>query len=169
MQKFKSLVLSVPVVFSEQGLCFFAFALPFLFAGPQLLIGTLVNAILVLAAREKIAIKKSLRICFLPAFGVITRGTIFGPQTIFLIYFLPFLWLGNFIFLALHRQLNTKMNAVFLILLPAAAKFIFLFALALIYFHLRLVPASFLTVMGENQLITAFLGGSIIQAVRRKQ
>ena len=72
------------------------FAIPFVIAQPQLFTGTIVNA-LIFTASEKLDRKSLYPILFLPSLGAITHGVLFGPQTIFLVYFLPFIWLGNYL------------------------------------------------------------------------
>jgi hypothetical protein len=76
----KAILLAIYIVAS--------FALPFLLGHPQLLVGILVNAFLVLGALH---MKKYslLPLIMLPSLGVLARGVVFGPFTMFLVYMIP--------------------------------------------------------------------------------
>jgi hypothetical protein len=89
----------------------------------------------------------------LPSFGVLARGLVFGPFTYFLVYFLPFIWIGNLVLVLAFKRVG---------FIPAAgAKFLFLFLVANIYFNFHIVPKLFLQMMGLNQFATALAGGMI--------
>ena len=47
-----------------------------------------------------------------PALGALSRGLLFGPMTIYLIYLLPFIWIGNTILVFTFKQLklNNKLK-----------------------------------------------------------
>jgi len=57
-------------------------------------VGIIVNAVLVFGALH---IKKYslLPLIMLPSLGVLARGAIFGPFTMFLVYMIPLIWVGN--------------------------------------------------------------------------
>lgn len=129
-----------------------AFFVPFSLGHPQWLVGMIVNACLFLSAIF-LPQKYWLAIAVLPSLGVLARGAVFGPFTLFLVYFLPFIWLGNLILIWVFRRVG--------FIAAAAAKFLFLFLTASIYFKFYIVPAIFLQAMGLNQLATALAGGTI--------
>jgi hypothetical protein len=135
-----------------------SFFMPFLFGHPQWLVGTVVNACLFLAAAY-LPKKYYLSLAIFPSLGVLARGLIFGPFTYFLVYFLPFVWIGNLILIFGFKNLLPKAGYVFSVFGAGAAKFLFLLAFANIYFKLSIVPALFLQTMGLNQLATALAGG----------
>jgi len=146
-----------------------SFFAPFLLGHPQWLVGTIVNAGLFLSVIF-LPKKYFLPAAIFPSLGVLARGIVFGPFTWFLIYFLPFIWLGNLILILIFAKFKRsptsfKLTQVFgevgLLVLAATAKFIFLFLVANIYFRLHFVPAVFLRAMGLNQLATALAGGII--------
>jgi len=160
--------LSLPLINSTAalvftGLSFLSFIVPFSLGHPQWLVGTIINASLFLAA---IFLPKKFfaPLIILPSLGVLGRGIIFGPFTSFLIYFLPFIWLGNLILILVFKMLYKKSSdfKYFLFMFFAAtAKYLFLMAIANLYFKFHLVPVVFLQAMGINQLLTA-IGGGII-------
>jgi len=93
--------------------------------------------------------------------GVLSRGIIFGPLTMFLVYFLPFIWSGNLALILVFRKLFPHLNYFFSVLFSAAAKFLILFIAANVYFEFALAPKIFLQLMGINQFLTALAGGII--------
>lgn len=133
------------------------FAIPFLFSHPQLLTGTIVNSLLFVSS-EKMKRRDLYPILVLPSLGAVSHGVLFGPQTIFLVYFLPFIWLGNYVQAVLFSFTKGQSYPV-RVLLAAIAKYLLLYLSANTYFRLHLVPKLFVTSMGLSQLITACLGG----------
>ena len=105
-------ILSLPLTNSAANLVFISlsflsFIVPFSLGHPQWLVGTIINASLFLAA---IFLPKKFftPLIILPSLGVLGRGIIFGPFTSFLIYFLPFIWLGNLILILVFKMLYKK-------------------------------------------------------------
>ncbi|MFC1769212.1 hypothetical protein ACFLZX_05605 [Nanoarchaeota archaeon] len=143
------------VVYSS--VCFF---IPFLMGHPQLLVGTLVNASLILGSLN-LKSHKLLPVIILPSIGVLSKGAIFGPFTIFLLYMVPFIWIGNFILVFAFKKFNLqlKLNKWLTLLIGAAMKTAFLFIIALVLVKLDILPPIFTTTMGLFQFYTAILGG----------
>jgi hypothetical protein len=143
-----------------------SFFMPFAFGHPQWLVGTIVNACLFLGALY-LPKKYFIPLAILPSLGVLARGLVFGPFTFFLIYFLPFIWLGNlmliFIFSRLTNASLIRANKgwTYFMFFSSVVKFGFLFLIANIYFNFGLVPKLFLATIGLNQLATALAGGLI--------
>jgi hypothetical protein len=173
-QEKKITTLSLPLQISEMkrvlvfaSVSILSFFVPFAFGRPQWFVGTIVNACLFLGT------------VYLPSLGVLARGLVFGPFTYFLVYFLPFIWLGNLILILAFKKIyefklrrdptSSNLKNAFskflevgsLIGLPALAKFLFLFLIANIYFKFSIVPMLFVTTMGLNQLATALSGGLV--------
>ena len=90
---------------------------------------------------------------------MLARGLVFGPLTYFLVYFAPFIWLGNLVLMVSFKNIFSKFGYASSVFISAVAKFLFLFIIANIYFKLSLVPAIFINLMGLNQLSTALAGG----------
>lgn len=180
MNQEKDLAISLPLQVSKlsQGLVFaslsiLSFFVPFGLGHPQWLVGTIVNACLFLTAIY-LPKKYFLPVAVLPSLGVLSRGLIFGPLTMFLVYFLPFIWLGNLILIAVFKKVfsgekflkvkNKAFNFVNIkyilsLFSASAAKFLFLLIIANVYFSFSIVPKVFLSSMGLNQLATALAGG----------
>ena len=137
-----------------------AFLIPFLVGHPQMLVGTIVNAMLIVSALE-LDTKKTLPIIFAPSLGVLARGLIFGPFTPFLAMMIPFIWIGNALLVLGIKFLNKKTNYWISLGLAAGAKAGFLFSVALTLVSLSILPAMFLVAMGWMQLLTVISGGIV--------
>ena len=149
-------------------ICFFA---PFFLGHPQWLVGTLVNASLILAALN-LRGHKLLPVIMLPSLGVLAKGAIFGPFTMFLVYMIPFIWIGNSILVYAFKYLDLhhKLNKWVVLAMGAASKTLFLFTAAFVLFKIGILPALFMTTMGLFQLYTAVAGGVLalgVQAVKK--
>lgn len=150
-------------------ICFFA---PFLIGHPQIVVGVLVNAALVLAALNLKDVKL-LPVIILPSLAVLSRGMIFGPFTIFLVYMIPFIWVGNAILVWTFKKFNLdlKMNKWITLGIGSALKTVFLFGCAFVLVKFGILPVLFLTTMGIFQFYTAILGGILafgIHSVKKR-
>ncbi|MBN1792697.1 hypothetical protein JW826_03365 [Candidatus Woesearchaeota archaeon] len=142
-----------------------AFFTPFMLGHPQMVVGTVVNAYLILGATY-LKGHKLLPLIILPTFGVVARGMLFGPFTIFVIYMIPFIWAGNAILTYSYRWLrHAKMNYALSVAIGATFKTAFLFGAAYALVKFSIVPALFLTTMGLFQLYTALAGGAVAWGV----
>lgn len=133
------------------------FSIPFIFGGPQILVGSLVNALLVRAALTMPA-KRAIPVALAPSAGAVMHGVLFGPFSVFIVYFMPFIWTGNMILIYVYR---TGLNYAAKVVTAATAKGVFLFAFAYLLYSMRIVPRVFLESMGIMQVITAALGGCL--------
>jgi len=142
-----------------------AFLIPFLVGHPQLLVGVLVNAFLVVASLNLDA-KKVMGLALLPSLGAIARGMLFGPFTFALVFMVPFIWAGNVLLILAMKYLFGEKKVNYFLSLGAGAllKAGLLFSSAYLLLQFGLVPALFLTAMGIMQLITA-VGGGIVAYV----
>lgn len=134
------------------------FIFPFLIT-QQLILGTLVNALLIKSAIDYNS-KKVLTLSIVPSLAVLSSGYVFGSLTYHVIYMLPFIWVGNLVIMVLMRKLfvESKKNYFTSGLIAAVAKTIFLFSIAFVLMTQALVPAVFLTAFGIIQFITAIVG-----------
>lgn len=139
---------------------------------PQLVVGIVVNALLITSALN-IKGYKLLPVIIAPTLGAFSRGILFGPFTIFLLYLIPFIWIGNAILIAAFKalNLNKKLNYWITLTIGSAIKSLFLFSIAYLLFKLNIIPVIFLTSMGLFQFYTAIAGGILafgFQKVKRK-
>lgn len=153
---FKSLYNNLEMIIYTS-VCFFV---PFFLGHPQLLVGIIVNAALILSALN-LKGYKLLPVIIAPALGAFSRGLIFGPYTIYLMYMIPFIWLGNALLVFCFKYFKLKLgkNYLFTLIIGALLKSGFLFLMAFLLYNLGIIPIVFLTAMGIIQLTTAFAGG----------
>ncbi|MBW2977799.1 hypothetical protein KY331_03055 [Candidatus Woesearchaeota archaeon] len=149
--------------------CFF---IPLFIGHPQIVVGIVVNSLLIASALN-VKGYKLLPVIISPALGAITRGVLFGPFTIFLLYMIPFIWIGNAILVFSFKffKLRLKKNYWITLILGSLLKAGFLFSVAWILYSLGVIPVIFLTAMGMMQLTTAIFGGIAaygFQAVKKK-
>lgn len=144
---------------------FLAFAIPFALPHPQILTGVVVNALLVFAALGMRG-KSVLPVVLLPSVGAVANGLLFGPLTIFLVYLVPFIWIGNFLLVYGIKEFMGmgfwKAGAISSFIKAGA---IFLPAYGL--YAAGVVPEALLIPMGALQIGTA-LGGIAAVGILKK-
>ncbi|MDH7475873.1 MAG: hypothetical protein QHH09_00175 [Microgenomates group bacterium] len=160
------LLTKILVIRLEYFLYSLGFFIPFFIGHPQWLTGTAVNCLLFLAA-QRISFKKVIPLTILPSLAAVLNGILFGPATVFLYYFLPFIWLGNLILVWVFRKIKDK-SYFLAVFLSSAAKFFLLFSSANLYFSMRVVPKIFLTAMGSFQILTSLAGGALSYLIVKK-
>ena len=133
----------------------------------QYVVGTIVNIALVAAAINVKGIKQIAGLITLPSISAIGSGLIFKSASIFTVYMIPAIWIGNFTFVYLYKKLfmQKKFNYIVTAVLAILAK------AAIIYAGFRLlaaiinIPAPMFTAlnlsMGMNQLVTATIASII--------
>ena len=141
--------------------CFF---IPFFMGHPQWLVGIIVNTSLVLAGMN-LKNYKALLVIIAPSLGVLSKGIIFGPLTIFLVYMIPFIWISNAILVYAFKYIKT--NKFLTLGIGAAMKTAFLFSAAFVMVKLSVLPSIFLTTMGLMQFYTAGVGGILALGIQK--
>lgn len=146
-----------------------AFLVPFFIGQPQLVVGTIVNASLILTALNFKG-NKILPVILLPSVAVLSRGLIFGPFTMYLIFTMPFIWIGNSVLVYSIKRfyLGAKWNKYFVLTLSIIAKVLFLYLSASLLIKASILPKIFATSMGMFQLYTAMAGCALALIVQRK-
>lgn len=144
------------------------FLVPFFIGHPQMAVGILVNTALVLAALN-VRSYKILPVIILPSLGVMSRGMIFGPFTVFLLIMAPFIWIGNSILVYSFKKLmlEIKMSKWAALFIGAFTKTAFLFSAAFVLVKMGYVPAPIMNSMGLMQLYTALIGGTIALSIHQ--
>ena len=138
-----------------------AFLIPFILEGPQLLVGSLVNAALVYAALN-VSAGRALPVVFMPSIAALSRGALFGALTPYLAIMLPVIWAGN-VLLVYSIKMAAARSVPLWISLPGAAALkagvIFLFAFLMV--QVDVLPPAMVSAMGIVQLATALIGAAI--------
>ena len=130
----------------------------------QLIVGTIVNAALVTSAINLKGWGKILGVVTMPSISTILSGYVFGTASVYMVYMIPAIWLGNFAliysykFLMLGKNKHYFLAGVIGIIVKVAIIF-GLFNLINVFgvFPEKLVT-TLSTAMGTTQLITATLG-----------
>lgn len=130
----------------------------------QIIVGTVVNSLLFFTALH-LEKKYHLPVAIFPSIVAVFQGLLFGKLTIFLLYFLPFIWMSNYLLMLTVQKLSRYRILRFL--LAAIFKSVFLFLVANLYVKFNIVPQMFLKAMGILQLITALLGAGVYNLVKK--
>jgi len=146
-------------IFFEYTLIFLAFLIPLFISGPQFLTGTIVNSLIFLFALQHSNSRKILPFIIAPSIGTIGNGILFGAATHFLFYFLPFIWMANYVLIVSFKTLLKKNSFTISIVGSSLLKFLILFFAAYIFTLGKIVPSPFIQFMGLFQLYTVLAGG----------
>ncbi len=145
-----------------------AFLTPLFLFQSQFLLGAIVNSMLITGALYTKG-KNLLPLIFLPSLGVLAKGVLFGPLTIYLFFMLPFIWVGNAILIFSVKKFYLKDKKHYLVgaVYGSIFKATFLAASAFTLYNLGFVPVAFLTAFGIIQFVTAFSAGAILYPVNK--
>lgn len=167
------------------------FVTPLFIGHPQILVGVIVNTILATSAMRNINQNKMIALAITPSIGAVMNGILFGNLTNFLLYFLPAIWISNFIYMVMIKWKNNKkttknkgffisflnricqFNYIGAIFSASVVKMSILFTTAVILVIFNLVPKQFLIAMSIIQILTALTGGfvavGIINIIKQKK
>lgn len=140
------------------------FLIPLFLWWPQILVWSIVNFILVMAAL-KFKTKNILPLLLLPSIAVVSRWIIFWPFTIFMVYLMPVIWISNY--LLVYIVANFRYNEWINLSLWWISKVWFLFVISLIMIRIWLIPAFFAKAMWLWQLITIIIGGILALIIHK--
>lgn len=132
------------------------------FENKQLIIGTILNAMLFTCSLYVKDTKKIIALSTLPSISNILTGILFSGLTYYSKLMLPFIWIGNLLLIYLTRKLKENMNSIFSYAVSIMAKVtvIYLgFRLLSIIFKFPNVVFNLMNVsMGITQVYTSCLG-----------
>lgn len=140
-----------------------AFFIPFFIGHPQIIVGVLVNLLLIKAAYN-LSMAKTWPLIFLPSLGVISRGLLFASLTPFLFYVLPFIFMGNFIFVYSLKKLR-NFKFYYNLFIPTFLKALIIASGVYVFIKLGLIPAVLLNSMSVWQFINALIAIVIYQSI----
>ena len=140
------------------------FFIPFVLGGPQLAVGSIVNFFLIRAAAE-LPLSYAWPLIVVSSMATFARGIMFGPFTIFMVYMIPAIRIGNFFLVYAVKYLQKRWLGI---LTWWAVKSVFLFWVAFLLFQSALLPKIFLTAMGIMQFATVLIGGSAFLLLRKR-
>jgi hypothetical protein len=144
-------------------LCLIAAGIPLVVRHPQLFVGVMVNFALMVTAVNMRGWQKIVPLIVLPSIAAAIGGFLFGSFTMYLVYLIPVIWLGNASLVFLMKYLHLQRKVPFIAAVPVASvvKMLILFSVTLVLVFSGVLPSMFLTAMGLMQLLTAIVGGMV--------
>lgn len=137
----------------------------------QLIVGTIVNAALVTAAINLKGWVKILGVVTMPSISTILSGYVFGTASVYMVYMIPAIWLGNFALIYSYKLLMLGKNKHYFLagIVGIIVKVVIIFALFNLINLFGVFPEKLITTlsaaMGTTQLITATLGVLVAFAI----
>ena len=137
----------------------------------QLIIGTIVNAALVTAAINLKGWAKILGVVTMPSISTILSGYVFGTASVYMVYMIPAIWIGNFALIYSYKFLMLGKNKHYFLagIVGIIVKVAIIFALFNLINLFGVFPEKLITTlsvaMGTTQLITATLGVLVAFAI----
>lgn len=167
-------ITKIPLGLQAVLLAVLSFSIPLIFghipgAAAQIVTGTIINALLIYSTIS-LNIMLAVPVVFMPVFGVLVGGALFGANTDLVQLLITWIWLGNASLVLLTGILSNiiKSFAAKFVIAPIAAalKATIVYAGAMTVISEGLIPEPTITLvktaMGPMQFITALLGGSTV-------
>ena len=130
----------------------------------QLIVGTIVNAALVVSAINLKGWAKILGVVTMPSISTILSGYVFGTASVYMVYVIPAIWIGNFALIYSYKFLMLGKNKHYFLagIVGIIVKVAIIFALFNLINLFGVFPEKLVenlrNAMGMTQLITATLG-----------
>lgn len=130
----------------------------------QLIVGTIVNAALVVSAINLKGWAKILGVVTMPSISTILSGYVFGTASVYMVYMIPAIWIGNFALIYSYKFLMLRKNKHYFLagIVGIIVKVAIIFALFNLINLFGVFPEKLVenlrNAMGMTQLITATLG-----------
>ena len=137
----------------------------------QIIVGTIVNIALIVAAINVKGWKKIVGIVTLPSISTILGGYVFKTASVYMAYMIPAIWLGNFAIvylyklLLLKKELNYFVTGIIAIIVKVAIIFLGFEILNTVGVFPQKLVQNLQTAMSTTQAITATLGMLITYTV----
>ena len=130
----------------------------------QLIVGTIVNAALVVSAINLKVWAKILGVVTMPSISTILSGYVFGTASVYMVYMIPAIWIGNFALIYSYKFLMLGKNKHYFLagIVGIIVKVAIIFALFNLINLFGVFPEKLVenlrNAMGMTQLITDTLG-----------
>ncbi len=140
-------------------------------ANSQIIVGSIVNTALIMAAINLKGWKKIIGIVTLPSVSTILGGYVFGTASTFMTFMIPAIWIGNFALIYMYKLLMLAKNKNYFLagIIGIAIKVAIIFLSFNILKLCGVFPEKVATqlqyAMGLVQLITATIGMFISYAI----
>lgn len=130
----------------------------------QIIIGTIVNMALIMTAINLKGWGKILGVVTMPSIATILGGYVFGTSSVFMVYMIPAIWIGNFILVYAFKLIMLDKNKNYFLagIVGIILKVLVIFTVFNVLNGFNIFPEKMIetlqTSMGLTQLITASLG-----------
>ena len=130
----------------------------------QIIVGSVVNTALIMAAINLKGWKKVLGVVTMPSVSTMLSGYVFKSASVYMVYMIPAIWIGNFVLVYAYKliMLSKESNYFFAGIAGVLAKVIVIAAGFMILKAFNIFPEKLITTlqtaMTTTQLITASIG-----------
>lgn len=139
----------------------------------QIVVGAIINTTLVMSAISVKGWKNIVALITVPSISALTSGLVLSVASIFTVYMIPAIWIGNLLLVYSIKSIYVKNNKNFVLasVIGILGKALIIFAgfnlLTLLISMPEHVKMVLTTAMGSNQVITAILGCSIAYGITK--
>lgn len=133
----------------------------------QIIVGTVVNTILVISALNLKGWNKTIFVVTMPSISTIMSGYVFKTASIYMVWMIPAIWLGNFILILSFKYIMIKKEKSYFLaaIIGIIGKVAIIFGIFMLLKVLNIFPVKMISnlqkAMSLIQLITATLGSLI--------
>lgn len=133
----------------------------------QIIVGTVVNTILVISALNLKGWNKTIFVVTMPSISTIMSGYVFKTASIYMVWMIPAIWLGNFILILSFKYIMIKKEKSYFLaaIIGIIGKVAIIFGIFMLLKVLNIFPVKMISnlqkAMSSIQLITATLGSLI--------
>lgn len=130
----------------------------------QIIVGTVVNTILVISALNLKGWNKTIFVVTMPSISTIMSGYVFKTASIYMVWMIPAIWLGNFVLILSFKYIMIKRNSSYFIaaIIGIIGKVAIIFGVFMLLKLFNIFPVKMISnlqkAMSLIQLITATLG-----------
>ena len=133
----------------------------------QIIVGTVVNTILVISALNLKGWNKTIFVVTMPSISTIMSGYVFKTASIYMVWMIPAIWLGNFVLILSFKYIMIKKEKSYFLaaIIGIIGKVAIIFGIFMLLKVLNIFPVKMISnlqkAMSLIQLITATLGSLI--------
>ena len=134
----------------------------------QIIVGSIVNSALIFCAINVKGWKKIIGVVTMPSISTILSGYVFKSASVYMVYMIPAIWIGNFVLIYAYKLIMLEKNKNYFLagVVGIIAKVLVIFGCFEILNLFNIFPdklvANLQKAMGLTQLITASIGMLII-------
>ena len=141
----------------------------------QIIIGSIVNTMLIVAALNLKGWQKIILIVTMPSISAIFSGVVLKTSAVFAMYMIPGIWIGNFALICVYKYLHAikRLNYFITAMIAILSKVAIIFGFFSILNIFNMFPEKVVTVMQQSmgviQLVTATIGAFIAFGIYKLQ